>query len=50
MLPLGQHLQNKQPIVYHWLSLNTIQYHSVPLEHSMIKLFQQDSVVLSTVI
>ena len=36
------------PMVYHCLPFNTIQYRSVPLDHSMI--FQQDSGVLSMVI
>ena len=40
-------LLQKEPIVYHWLPLNIIQYLSVPLDHSMI--VQQGSVVLSTV-
>ena len=38
----------KELMVYYWIPLNTLQYHSVPLDHSMI--FQQVSLVLSVVI
>ena len=36
------------PFKYHWIPLNTIEYHSVPLDHSMV--FQHDSVVFPMVI